>query len=93
MNPGSAPSYEPAASSIGKTSAVSAVDKPSLGGTALGAAGGRFPLVESAPAGFHEQGRREDPTDSLGCGTGDRPIAKVVQLAARQLCIEGEEER
>jgi hypothetical protein len=91
MNPGSVSGYEPAALSIGKTSSVSAADKPSFAGSALGAARNRFPLVGSALAGFHENGPGEDRTDSLGCGIGDRPIAKVVQLTARQLSSDGAE--
>jgi hypothetical protein len=66
------------------------MEKPSFAGAALGAARGRFPLVESALAGFHEHGRREELTVSLGCGIGARPIARVVQLAVRQLRCEGE---
>jgi hypothetical protein len=71
---------------------MAAVDKPSFVGTALGVTRGRFPLIESALAGFRQQGRREKPTDILGCGVGP-PLAKVVQFAARQLRFEGEGER
>jgi hypothetical protein len=74
---------------MGKTSTMSEVEKLSFAGTALGAARGRFPLVESALAGFHEHGRREEPKGSNGRVIQDRPVAKEGQLAARQLGFEG----
>jgi hypothetical protein len=70
---------------------MSQVNKPSFAGTAPGVAHTSFPLVGSAFAGFHESGRRDERTDSLGCGIGDRAIGKGVQLASRHFCFESAE--
>jgi hypothetical protein len=70
---------------------MSQVNKPSFAATAPDPARGSFPLVGPALPGFHRYGRREALRDSLESWIGDRAVAKGLQLAARQLRIEGAE--